>query len=109
MTADPTPDPPRPRRCGHPCLGDRVSRAGLGAARTVSPSVHPTGIALVPPMHIPPSYPNALTPTPWNLACSSIAGPPQRQRLPSSLVIESVSASALGCVSGLSRRDTSDE
>ena len=53
MTADPTPDPPRPRRCGHPRLGDRVSRAALDAARTVSPSVRPTGIALVPPLHDP--------------------------------------------------------
>ena len=34
---------------------------------------------------------------------------PPRQRLPSSLVIEGVSASASGCSSGIVRRDTSDE
>ncbi len=34
---------------------------------------------------------------------------PPRQRLPSSLVIEGVSASASGCSSSLERRDTSDE
>ena len=34
---------------------------------------------------------------------------PPRQRLPSSLVIEGVSASASGCSSNLERRDTSDE
>jgi len=44
------------------------------AARPVSTSVRPTGIALVPPLHRPPRYPDAPTPTPWNLACSSIAG-----------------------------------
>ena len=62
MTADPTPDPPRPRRCGHPRLGDRVSRAALERARTVSPSVRPTGIALVPPTRTYPKPPDMRSP-----------------------------------------------
>jgi hypothetical protein len=38
------------------------------------PSVSTPGVALVPHLRTPPSHPPALTPRPWNLACSSIAG-----------------------------------
>jgi PadR family transcriptional regulator len=53
MTADRTPDPPRPRRCSDPRLGDYVSRARLNPARTVSTASACPSVALVPPTHIP--------------------------------------------------------
>jgi hypothetical protein len=74
MTADPTRDSPRRPQCGHPpsrrsCVS---SRAGRYPYRFPGASNDPRRVRAAS-AHTP-SRPNALTPTPWNLACSSIAG-----------------------------------
>ena len=55
----------------------------------------------------PPATPNALTPTPWNLACSSIAGRRASGFLQVSLSKVSRHETSR-CSSSFSRRDTSD-
>jgi hypothetical protein len=51
------------------CVSTRAERSPYRL-----PSVCTSDVALVPRLRIPHSHPHALTPTPWNLACSSIAG-----------------------------------
>ena len=98
----------RPRRRGRPRVGDRVSvvvsrgadRARRCRARPTSPTgrrrSRAAGPAIGPRVHARGSR-------------FQLHSRPPRQRLPSSLVIEGVSASASGCSSSLARRDTSDE
>ena len=74
-------------------LGRWVDRMRLGTEERLL-----LALALVPHLRRPQRHPNALTPTPWNLACPLHSRPP-RQRLPSSLDIEGVSAQAPRCSS----------
>ena len=87
---------------GAVCL-DRRSRP----PRRASPAHAPTIRAGAAVARAPPA--SRSTPVHARGSRFQLHSRPPRQRLPSSLVIEGVSASASGCSSGIERRDTSDE
>ena len=98
MTADPASDPPRPRRRGHAHVWGIVCLDPADRTPTHRPRPRATSRALVPPLARRRAA-DSLTSSTVEPGLQLHSRPP-RQRLPSSLVIESVSAYASGCSSG---------